>query len=137
MIVETLENEVIKIRTPDGTLFAIVIENKDGSINSFQFTIGKAGSAVTAWATALAGIMTLAIKNGVTLEQLMSELSGITSEREARTLGSICRSGPEGVFMALMRYKRSRFEKVAESLGMVDKDNRGASVAPWARQRDR
>lgn len=132
-----LENEVIRVRTPDGTLFAIVIENADGTINSFQFTIGKAGNAVTAWATALAGIMTLAVKNGVTLEQLMSELSGITSEREARSVGSTCRSGPEGVWMALVRYKRSRFAKVAEAIGIEDRNYRGASVAPWAKHRDR
>lgn len=135
--IEVLQNEVIRVRTPDGTLFAIVVENDDGSINSFQFTVGKSGTAVTAWANALASIMTLAIKKGATLEELMSELSGITSDRSARTVESTCRSGPEGVWMALVRYKRSKFSKIAEMLGTDDRNYNGPSVAPWAKQRDR
>src|SRR5881628_1596462 len=101
-----LPSESFRIRTPSGSLTVFVIENEDKTINSFQFFIGKAGNELSAWSSALAAIMNLAIKNGITLEQLIDELSGITSDREARALGSSCRSGPEGVWMALIRYKR-------------------------------
>lgn len=139
MQVTMLDNEVIRVRTPDGTLFAIVVENADGSLNSVQFTIGKAGASVAAWANALAEVMTLSIQKGASLEELITVLSGITSQREARSLGSTCRSGPEGVWQALVRYKHSKFAVLSKVLGMhEEKDNsRGASVAPWARTRVR
>lgn len=136
MVGQILQNEVIRVRTPNGTLFAIIVENEDKSIHSFQFTIGKAGTDVTAWACAMAEMMTLCIKKGATLEELIETLSNITSSREARSIDSNCRSGPEGLWMALVRYKRSKFEELNKLLG-VDKHSRGASVAPWANTRER
>lgn len=131
-----LPSEAFRIRTPNGTLFAFVIENHDGTINSFQLTIGKAGNDVAVWANAVAELMNLVIAKGGTLEELLAALSGITSPREARSLGSTCRSGPEGVWMALVRYKRSKFEELSKTLGVENDNYRGATVAAWARTRE-
>ncbi len=131
---DIMDSEVYRVRTPNGTLTAIIIENHDHTINSFQLLLGKAGNDISPWCDALAGIMTLAINNGVKIDQLINCLNGLTSGREARSLGSTCRSGPEGVWMALMRYKRSKFEATNVN---TDDNTRGASVAAWARTRDR
>lgn len=131
-----LPSEVIRVRTPQGTLFAIVVENHDGTINNFQLTIGKAGNDVAVWANAVAGLMNLVIQKGGTLEDLLTTLSGITSSRVARSIGSTCRSGPEGVWMALLRYKRGKFEQLSHNLGVEEDNYRGPTVAAWARTRN-
>lgn len=125
----------IRIRTPDGTLFAIINE-RDNKPESFMLKIGKAGLAVGAWANALGAVMTLAIEKGATLDELINTLANITSDRSARTIESNCRSGPEGVWMALVRYRK------VDDLILTEEDEsfkgtRGASVAPWARVRNR
>ena len=131
MTTQVFESEVIRAKTPDGTLYLLVMENKDKSIAGFKISIGKAGAPVAAWASALAEVMNLAIQKGATVEDLMSTLSGITSDRVARSATSNCRSGPEGVWQALVKY-RQRPSVDHESAQQV---TRGASVAPWARQR--
>ncbi len=126
-------SESIRIRTPDGMLYAIIVENQDGTINHVQLSIGKAGSALSAWVHATAALITLAIQKGATVEELMNTLSNITSDRAPRTIESTCRSGPEGVWMALVKYQRN-----TEILMMEDEPTlRGASVGPGARIRNR
>ena len=134
----TYNSEVIRVRTPNGTLFAFFLENADGTLNSIQLTIGKAGNDISPWAMAVAELMTKLIQTGSTLEDLIVLMSGLTSGREARAIGSTCRSGPEGVWQALMRYKRGKFEELNEKLGITDNDDyKGPSVAAWARTRER
>lgn len=135
MSTDISNSEVIRVRTPDGTLFAIIMENEDGSPKEVQLSIGKAGSALSAWVYSVAGLITLALKNGQTLESVIEVLGGITSDRSPRIIGNNCRSGPEGVWMALMRYRQSKFQQVAEQLNEPRENYRGASVAPWARLR--
>ena len=62
-----LKNEVHRVYTPNGTLFAIIVENEDGSVNSFQFSIGKAGNDVAPWANAVADLMNLFIDRCIKL----------------------------------------------------------------------
>lgn len=134
---EFFKSEVIRVRTPDGTLFAIIMENDDGSPREVQLSFGKAGTALAAWAFSLAGLITMNLQAGMPLEKIIDVLGGITSDKSARIIGNNCRSGPEGVWMALMRYRQSKFQQVAESLNEPRENYRGASVAPWARLRTR
>lgn len=128
-----LPNASIRIRTPDGTMNVFIIENKDGTVNSFQIAIGKAGLPLGAWAQATAALMTLCIQRGASVDELMFTLSNISSDRTARTLESNCRSGPEGIWMALARYK-----KQADVILIEEEPHfRGASVGPSARVRSR
>jgi hypothetical protein len=131
MTTQVFESEVIRAKTPDGTLYLLVMENKDKSIAGFKISIGKAGAPVAAWASALAEIMTLAIQKGATVEDLLTTLSGITSDRVARAATSVCRSGPEGVWQALIKYR----QRPVVDHDAAEQATRGASVAPWAKQR--
>jgi hypothetical protein len=126
-------SELIRSRTPDGTLYLLVMEKPDNSgIEGFQITIGKAGSPLAAWASAVASLMTLALKKGATLEEILTLLSGITSDGKPRTIDTTARSGPEGVWQALMRYRQ---RPAVDHDDLDERSVRGASVAPWARQR--
>ncbi len=133
---EIYKSETHRVRTPNGTMYGFIRENPDGTINGFEFIIGKAGNDISPWAQVVGELATLAINNGTTLEQLINMFSGLTSGREARTMNSVCRSGPEGIWMILMRYKHSKFKALQEALGVGhDDDHKGPSVAPWAKVR--
>ncbi len=104
-----------KVRTPDGTVFVNVVE-KDGEPDQVIINIGKAGAPIAAWAQALGAIVTAALQNGVPLEKILTELSSLTSSGTPRSLISPIRSGPEGVYVGLMHYRRTRFEDMKKAL---------------------
>lgn len=122
MITESFNSVISRVRTPDGTLFATISEDKNGVPCMVQLNIGKAGASVAAWSQALAATITMGLQNGIPLHKFIEELSGITSDREARVLGQTCRSGPEGVYMALLYYTKQRFNELNEQLGIDESD---------------
>lgn len=136
---------IVRVRTPDGTLFATISENKEGEPFMVQFNIGKAGASVGAWSQALAATISMGLQAGIPIHKFIEELSGISSDRTARSLGSSCRSGPEGVYMALLRYTKQRFNELQEQLGVdnnfdddddeTDDESGRASVSNRARVR--
>lgn len=113
---ETYQSVQMKVRTPDGTMFVNIME-KDGQPFQVIINIGKAGSAVAAWAQALASMISAGLQAGVKFETFLTELSSITSSNLARTVHSTCTSGPEGVWQAFVRYRNDRFKMLQEQLG--------------------
>lgn len=111
------DSVVSKIRTPDGTMFVNVLENIDGEPIGIIINIGKSGSSVAAWAQALASICTAALQNGTKLEALLTELSCVTSTGSARSSEVVVTSGPEGLYVALLKYRRTKFEELKAVLG--------------------
>jgi len=104
-----LQARTVRIVTPDGTLFVHIADDKNGKLKQVMLNMGKAGTSVSAWAYALTEMMNLAIDCGATLEDLLKILSGITSGSGARLgIGGKCTSGPEGVWMALLQYRREK-----------------------------
>jgi ribonucleoside-diphosphate reductase alpha chain len=95
MGIETFQSVQMKVRTPDGTMFVNVMEDADGKPFQIIINIGKAGSAIAAWAQALAATMSAGLQSGVKMEAFLTELSSITSSNRARTVDSTATSGPE------------------------------------------
>jgi hypothetical protein len=131
MNVETLAENAklasitIQVPTPDGTMFVTITEDKNGAPNAVFIHIGKAGASVSTWAQALARMVSLALDNGAKLEDVMTELSNHTTDRVRVTNdGELVRSGIDGVWVALMKYKRAKFDEVRKTLGNVD-EHRG------------
>lgn len=114
---ETYQSMQMKVHTPDGTMFVNVLDDENGQPIQVIINIGKAGSAIAAWAHALSAMITVGLRAGVKLEVYLTELSSITSDKTARTLTSKCSSGPEGVWMALVRYRKEKFRMLQDSLG--------------------
>ena len=133
MINAVYESEMVRVKTPDGMLYLLIMENKDKTIAGFRITIGKAGAPIAAWTYALSEMMNLALKQGASLDDIINTLRDITSDRVAYTMTTPCRSGPEGVWQALMRYRQGG--PTVDHTDLDEKSVRGASVAPWARQR--
>ena len=113
----------IRSRTPDGTMFVHISEDEKGKLYKLHLNLGKAGTSVAAWAFALESTLNLAIMQGTKLEDLIALLSSITSGNAPRVaIGGKCTSGPEGLWMALMRYRRTKNEELRKGLNLVPED---------------
>lgn len=122
MAQEKFDSVTIQVPTPDGMMFVAIMENTDGSPIAVQIHIGKSGAPLAAWSNALSRIMSLALDKGATINDLIEELSSQTSDKSRTTTnGESVRSGVEGVFVALMRYKRDKYA----ALGVHDERVRG------------
>jgi hypothetical protein len=111
-VFNTLTN---KVRTPDGTMFVIVLEDKEGKPCGIHINIGKAGSSLSAWANATAALVTRMLGSGIGLNDIIKELSEMTSDKTVLTgdTNVPIRSGPDGLCYALMQYRKEKFREHA------------------------
>ena len=100
---ESLPSVTIKVPTPDGTMY-VCISDYEGRPWRVDITIGKAGSALMAWAHSLARLCTMALQGSASLDDLINELAGVTSDKLTMNQRTEVRSGPEGVAIAFLRY---------------------------------
>lgn len=118
-------NLTIEVKAPEGTMFVAIIEDNNSTPIAIDITIGKAGTLIQAWAHSMARILTVALEHGATLENFIEELSSQHSSKARRSIDSQVDiwSGPEAICMALLKYKRQRFERVRQSFGIIDADD--------------
>ncbi len=93
----------IKVNTPDGKMFVVIAE-ENGVPKEILIYIGKAGYALSAWCEALQRIVALALKSGVDIHTIITEISNLRSDKSVMSNGLVVRSGPEGLVVALLRY---------------------------------
>lgn len=116
------DNVTFNIDTPDGNANIILVEESPGKICNIFFLIGKAGTNVNGWAFALAETVADSLKRGSDINDMIALLSNITSARPVYDKeGRACRSGPEALMIALMRYRNMNHEK--ESTKVKYRDN--------------
>lgn len=134
MLIESVAQDkfdgiTIQVPTPDGTMFVTILEDTTGRPMGIQIHIGKAGAPIAAWSHALARICSLALDKGADINDLVAELSSQTSDKtRMSTRGEVVRSGVEGLWTALMQYKRDKFDATAKTLGDVDARGRGSKL---------
>lgn len=110
------------VASPDGTITVIVAENKDNSPCAIFIHVGKTGSPIAAWADATARAVTRCFDGGATLEQVIEDISNITTDKfRANPSGYVCRSAVEAVAIALLRYRQHKIETLEKELGINDK----------------
>lgn len=104
-------SETVRVSTPDGTMFVNIMEDERGEPIHIIINVGKAGHSVGAWACAMAELCTVLLKDGKnTISDLIVHLSGITTNKHLRHMnGAVCRSGPEGLVIALLKYRDGKF----------------------------
>lgn len=119
------DSVTIQVPSPDGTMFVTISEDTTGKPIAVFIHIGKAGAPIAAWSNALARMISVSLDHGAKLDDIMTELSGQTSDRlRITSQGESVRSGVEAVWVALMKYKRDKFEKVRATLGDLE-EHRG------------
>ncbi|KKM91112.1 hypothetical protein LCGC14_1231860 [marine sediment metagenome] len=108
-----------KVMTPNGVMFITIVESVDYRKRpiptTLLITIGKSGSAIMAWATMTADLITLLFERKVDLEDIIAVISMNLSDRAAlQKPGIFIRSEPEGIKYALLRYQENRNRRLEE-----------------------
>lgn len=103
--------KIISIRTPttDGELFTFFTENTEGKVIRITITIGKSGSQIYAWTSALTECVNMLLDEGVSINEISIRLANIYTDRI--TLNSDkhnIRSGPDGFVNTLNKYIRNK-----------------------------
>ena len=97
---------VVRITTPEGKAFLIIDEDPEtNNPIRFDLQLGKSGTALRSWAYAMGRMLTLSIGHGATIEDVITELSNVTTDKYS---GGV-RSGIDGLVKGLMRYQSDRF----------------------------
>lgn len=95
-----------RVDTPDGLMFVIIMEDAQYKPCGINIHIGKSGTAVSAWANAVARVCSLALDHGTSIPELISELSGNNTDKNRRSGEIYIRSGVAGLAYALIQYLR-------------------------------
>lgn len=95
-----------RINTPAGKAYIQIAEESPGVIFKIFFRIGKAGSEINAMCEALA-LMATDLCKEKSLSDVIVHLSGITSDREAKSGEYSVKSTPAALMLALMQYRAS------------------------------
>jgi hypothetical protein len=107
---QVLPSVSVRVETPEGTMFVHIVEENDMPV-MVLVNIGKAGTNVAAWGDALARMVTKTLPK-IGVMGAIEELSGITSGKITRLKrGIVCRSGPEGLALALLTYSQEWFKR--------------------------
>ena len=106
-----------KIKTPNGVMFVTIVESIDYRKRpvpiNILITIGKSGSAIMAWATMTADLISLMFIKKIDLSDIIAEISMNLSDRSVmQKPGVHIRSEPEGIKYALLRYQEDRNKRL-------------------------
>jgi ribonucleoside-diphosphate reductase alpha chain len=93
---ETLEGFTTRIRTGMGHLYVTVTEY-DGRPFEIFATIGKSGKSTTAKTEAIGRLISLALRTGVTVENIVEQVKGIRGEHTVFHNGSLVLSIPDAI----------------------------------------
>lgn len=131
---EKFNSSTIKVETPDGDMFVTIMENDSGRPCRVHVTIGKAGASIAAWSQAIAEMINSLLVGGKGINDIIVWLSQHTSSKPSRSRDIPIRSGPDGIVVALMEYRRHKFEAFREKLGgLEDFDDPNS---PWMGDRE-
>jgi ribonucleoside-diphosphate reductase alpha chain len=99
---ETLEGFTTKIVTGLGRLYVTVTECEGNPFEVFA-TIGKSGKSTTAKTEAIGRLVSLALRSGVKVENIVEQLKGISGEHPVFQEGGLVLSIPDAIGKVLER----------------------------------
>lgn len=111
-------NSTILVRTPIGNITVIIVEDHGKPVHLFIHG-GKNGTELSAYCDSIArlGSELLHYENG--LDKIMEHLSSISTGASIKdyVTGVECRSGAEGIYIALSKYKTDKYQQMMEVFG--------------------
>jgi len=120
-----------RIRTGHGNMYITI--NFDGAGTPFEVftTLGKAGGCDSAQLEAISRLVSLALRSGIDIQEVIEQLRGITC-CPAWDSGTLVRSGPDAVALALERHTtiEARQRHAAEAQLRLFPDVKGHSSEP-------
>ncbi|MEW5784630.1 MAG: LAGLIDADG family homing endonuclease [Bacillota bacterium] len=106
---KTLRGHTTSIRTPLGNLF-ITVNMVDGRPFELFAQIGKAGSDVIAFTEAIARLISLALRCGVSVDEIVTQLEGIGGARSVGFGPNRIMSVPDAIGRALQELVQSELQ---------------------------
>jgi ribonucleoside-diphosphate reductase alpha chain len=108
---DTLEGFTTRIKTGMGNLYLTVTEFEGQPFEVFA-TIGKSGRSTTAKTEAIGRLVSLALRSGVDVEEIIDQLKGIGGEHPVFQEGGMVLSIPDAVSRVLeKRYLKDGYRK--------------------------
>lgn len=113
---KTLSGSTTSVRTPMGNLF-VTLNSADNRPFELFAQIGKAGSDVVAFTEAIARLISLALRCGVSVEEIVTQLEGIGGARSVGFGPNRIMSVPDAIGQALRSLAQAKSEANADSNG--------------------
>ncbi len=113
-----------RIRTGEGTLYITINHDEDGLCEIFT-TIGKAGGNAAAQAEAISRLISLSLRSGMDVTEIIKQLKGISGPNPVWENGQLILSTPDAIGKALEQHM-AEFKKdftKEQTFGLVDKDD--------------
>ena len=127
---EILEGFTRKIKTGLGYLY-VTVSDLDGSPFEVFATIGKSGRSTTAKTEAIGRIVSLALRSGVRVEDIVKQLKGIGGEHPVFQNGGLVLSIPD----AIARILEDRYMKEGKKPGHARKNSLSGGGCPECGQK--
>lgn len=106
----------VEVNTPEGVLYCTICEDEHGLPVKIISTFGKAGTTLAAWAYALDATINLLLEKKTGVNEIIQILSNISHSKPLKTAHGVrVGSGPEGIVVALLEYKRQKFKQLKAS----------------------
>ena len=121
-----------RVKTGCGTLYVTINEDDEGVCEVFT-TIGKAGGCAGAFSAATARLISLALRSGVELEQVIKQLKGIRCPHPVWQNGRLIQSCPDAIAMVLQRYlndKNGNQQQEHQGAYNISGNKHGSGVCP-------
>lgn len=115
-----------RLRTGEGSLYVTVNHDDNGLCEVFT-TIGKAGGNAAAQAEAISRLISLALRSGIDVREIIKQLKGISGPNPVWEEGQLILSTPDAIGKALERHL-DEFEKNATALDI--KTEKAFHVSP-------
>ncbi len=120
-----LRGYTMKMMSPLGDLYVTINEDVNGRPFEVFCTLGKAGGAAMADAEAIGRLMSLALRSGISINQVKEQLRGISCDRAVGLGPNKVLSVPDAVGQAIERYIEEK-EGVQEALPLSVSATQGA-----------
>ena len=104
---EVLHGETIRMQTGCGPLYVTINEDENGPFEVFN-TMGKAGGCVASQTEAIGRLVSLALRSGVSEDEIIKQLGGIRCHRPFGFGKNQVLSCSDAVAKALLKYKSMR-----------------------------
>ncbi len=105
---DILRSTAIRKETPLGIMFVHITEDDKGQPFEVFINLGKAGGSAMADAEAVGRLISLALRSGISIQQVHRQLRGISSDRAVGLGPSKVLSMPDAIGLALEDWMRSK-----------------------------
>jgi ribonucleoside-diphosphate reductase alpha chain len=113
---DKLRSTSMRKETPLGTMFVHISEDDRGQPFDVFINLGKAGGSAMADAEALGRMVSLALRSGIPLPEIVRQLRGISSDRAVGLGPNKVLSMPDAVGIALEEWWREKHQGVQQDL---------------------